>query len=75
MFAFPGEDLMERQDTLDQDIAISQKFESEKEVPTGDPPLHTEPKDNEFEDTCDASQQGSNLSYSQLEKDMDKDGE
>ena len=45
------------------------------QVPTGDPPLHTEPKDNEFEDTCDASQQGSNLSYSQLEKDVDKDGE
>ena len=71
MFAFPGEDLTEQQDTLDQDVA-SQKSESEKGVPTEDPPLHTEPKDNE--DTCDASQQVSILSDNEHE-DIDKDGE
>ena len=65
MFAFPGEDLTEQQDTLE-------KSESEKGVPTEDPPLHTEPKDNE--DTCDASQQVSILSDNEHE-DMDKDGE
>lgn len=63
MFAFPGEDLMEQQDTLDQEIA-SQKSQSEKEVPIEDSPLHTEPKDNE--DTY-ASQQGSILCDNQPE--------
>ena len=71
MFAFPGEDLMGQQDTLDEEIA-SQKSESEERVPAEDPPQHTESQGNE--DTCDASQQGSNLSGNQLE-DMDKDGE
>ena len=71
MFAFPGEDLTGQQDTLDEEIA-SQISASEEGVPTEDPPQHIEPIDNE--DTCDASQQGSNLSGNQLE-DMDKDGE
>ena len=68
IFVFPGEDLTEQEDTLDQEIT-SQKSESEEGVPTEDPPLRTEPQDNE--DTCIASQQGSNNQH----KDMDKDGE
>ena len=71
MFAFPDEDLSEQQDTLDQENA-SQKSQSEKEVPTEDPPLHTKPKDSK--DIYDASQQGSVLSDNQHE-DVNKDGE
>ena len=62
---------MGQQHTLDEEIA-SQKSESEEGVPKEDSPQHTEPQDNK--DTCDTSQQGSNLCDNQLE-DMDKDGE
>ena len=71
VFAFPGEDLTGQRDTLDEEIA-SQISESEEGVPIEDSPQHTEPQDNK--DTCDTSQQGSNLSSNQHE-DMDKDGE
>ena len=66
------EDLTEQQASQDQDTA-SQKSQSEKEDPPDSPP-HAEPKGDE--DTCDASQQGSNLSDDRQECIiMDKDGE
>ena len=69
MSAVLVEDLTEQQDSHNQETA-SPKSQSEKEDPPDTPP-HTEPKDDG--DTCDASQQGSNLSDNRQER--DKDGE
>ena len=69
MSAVSDENLTEQQDSQDQETA-SQKSQSEKEDPP-DSPLHIGPKNDR--DTCDASQQGSNLNDSRQEQ--DKDGE
>ena len=65
MSAVLDEDLMEQQDSQDQEIA-SPVSQSEKEDPPDNPP-RMEPKDDE--DTCDAYQQRSNLSANPQEQD------
>ena len=67
--AVSDEDLTKQQHTQDQETA-SQKPQSEREYPPDSPP-HTEPKDDGG--TCDASQQGYNLSDDRHSI-MDKDG-